>query len=145
MNSSSSGEKASAAKEEEFWQLRVPKPSVIVRKVKEATSGLSRGVRCSKCGKPISPSFRICPYCGATVESQSCSGCGRPLSPEFKVCPYCGKPVTTRQEAGAKTCEKCGAELEPDFKFCRSCGQPVKSYTGHAPSHTAKRDAFYTS
>lgn len=43
---------------------------------------------CLNCGKPVSPEFNNCPFCGSSQRS-ACPGCGHGVSPEWKVCPHC--------------------------------------------------------
>ncbi len=49
---------------------------------------------CPACGKPLTPGYAFCPYCGKSLK---------------KTCPVCGKPV----EEGWKACPACGASLDP--------------------------------
>jgi len=92
--------------EEEYWQVHVPKPSVVVKKVGQLIERVRTPPRrCVHCGKTVSPDFKICPYCGASIEKpplvtlKACAYCGAKLSPDFKVCPNCGKPVTETPQA----------------------------------------------
>jgi len=95
--------------EEEYWRVKVPKPSVIIRKAGEILERFK------------TPRMR-------------CSGCGKPVSPGFKVCPYCGTPVTAAPHAAPTVCQKCGKELSPDYKVCPDCGTPVTITVPSAPT-----------
>jgi len=43
---------------------------------------------CSSCGKVVNADFKVCAYCGHSIESL-CPKCSRPRSAEWIVCPYC--------------------------------------------------------
>jgi len=43
---------------------------------------------CSFCGKVVNADFKVCAYCGHSIESL-CPNCSKPRSPEWVVCPYC--------------------------------------------------------
>lgn len=43
---------------------------------------------CSSCGKVVNADFKVCAYCGHSIES-ICPICSRPRSTEWIVCPYC--------------------------------------------------------
>ncbi len=47
---------------------------------------------CPSCGKPVSPDFSLCPYCGAHLK-QTCSQCGKTVDSEWSYCPYCGNSM----------------------------------------------------
>lgn len=51
------------------------------------TEGESASV-CSSCGKVVNADFKVCAYCGHSIES-ICPVCSRPRSTEWTVCPYC--------------------------------------------------------
>jgi len=54
---------------------------------------------CGNCGKPVTPGFEYCPYCGKPLK-RSCPACGKPVQDDWKVCPACGSPTdpgATRQ------------------------------------------------
>lgn len=65
-------------------ETKTPSPSV-------GTTQPQTGDTCPSCQKPVSPEFKLCPYCGQNLNSNNCSKCGRELQPEFKMCPYCGE------------------------------------------------------
>ena len=54
---------------------------------------------CPKCGKAISPDFKVCPYCAAPIEKMFCPRCGKEIQPTFAVCPYCGGKIGEQQES----------------------------------------------
>ena len=43
---------------------------------------------CSSCGKVVNADFKVCAYCGHSIEAL-CPVCSRPRSAEWTVCPYC--------------------------------------------------------
>src|SRR3989304_262487 len=43
---------------------------------------------CSSCGKVVNADFKVCAYCGHSIESL-CPKCSRPRSAEWIVCTYC--------------------------------------------------------
>ena len=43
---------------------------------------------CSFCGKVVNADFKVCAYCGHSIESL-CPKCSRPRSAEWIICPYC--------------------------------------------------------
>ena len=49
-------------------------------------------MNCPNCGKPISPDYKVCPYCGTPMK-MLCPSCGKEIEPEYKVCPYCGTKI----------------------------------------------------
>lgn len=51
------------------------------------------GENCPSCRKAVSPDFKLCPYCGHNLKSNTCSKCGKELQPDFTRCPYCGAKV----------------------------------------------------
>ena len=48
---------------------------------------------CSSCGKVVNADFKVCAYCGHSIESL-CPKCSRPRSTEWIVCPYCKTSFT---------------------------------------------------
>jgi RNA polymerase subunit RPABC4/transcription elongation factor Spt4 len=52
---------------------------------------------CSSCGKPVSPDFHVCPYCGAPLK-QTCSQCGKSVHAEWSYCPYCGNSMAGKTQ-----------------------------------------------
>ncbi len=62
-------------------------------------------VACAKCGRPLRQDFRVCPYCGLSLD-RVCTQCGTHLAGDWKVCPQCGLSATpsarTRADTGAE-------------------------------------------
>ena len=48
--------------------------------------------KCPDCNEPVHEGWKLCPICGATLES-CCRGCGERLEPKWKICPQCGTPA----------------------------------------------------
>jgi len=48
--------------------------------------------KCGGCGKPLSPGFGFCPYCGKGLK-KTCPACGKPVQDDWKVCPACGAGI----------------------------------------------------
>jgi CheY-like chemotaxis protein len=47
------------------------------------------GRQCNACGGTVQDDMVACPWCAATIESDSCSGCGGQLEPSWVICPWC--------------------------------------------------------
>lgn len=46
--------------------------------------------KCVTCGKPIDPTWNVCPSCGIQIRKlRLCPGCNRELEENWKSCPYC--------------------------------------------------------
>lgn len=58
-------------------------------------------MRCSNCGKELTPQDKFCSQCGWAVPPQDifCSQCGKKLTAEDKFCSQCGKPVSSQAES----------------------------------------------
>lgn len=54
-------------------------------------------MRCSNCGKELSPQDKFCSQCGTAVPPQEvfCSQCGKKLAAEDKFCSQCGTAVSS--------------------------------------------------
>ncbi len=50
------------------------------------------GAACPKCNKPVPPSAKFCPECGAP-QQLTCPQCGQPVEGSAKFCPECGKSL----------------------------------------------------
>ena len=46
-------------------------------------------VKCISCGNNVNKEYKICPYCGNSLDSK-CSKCGTKISPNWILCPKCG-------------------------------------------------------
>jgi hypothetical protein len=50
---------------------------------------------CAMCGGKIKEGFKVCPYCGFTLQFR-CANCGQELSCDCKLCPNCHNPVALK-------------------------------------------------
>lgn len=53
----------------------------------------SSSVRCISCGKDVKNDYKLCPYCGSSLDMH-CHACGKQVSPEWQLCPYCKSNLT---------------------------------------------------
>lgn len=75
------------------------------------------GKNCFHCGKAISATAEICPYCGKPTNPNICPFCGSPMEPSDRFCPECGN---SREGI---ICPECGTL---NFRsFCRKCNHPL--------------------
>ena len=44
------------------------------------------------CRAEVDEEFLVCPVC-TTKLRQACTNCGKPLEPSWQVCPYCETPI----------------------------------------------------
>jgi uncharacterized membrane protein YvbJ len=44
---------------------------------------------CSKCGKEVQDSWKLCPYCGEVL-NKTCPNCGKEVKSDWVNCPFCG-------------------------------------------------------
>lgn len=51
---------------------------------------------CPQCKNLIESSFFFCPSCSLLLKTR-CSGCGAPLNPNWKVCPKCSQAAASLQ------------------------------------------------
>jgi RNA polymerase subunit RPABC4/transcription elongation factor Spt4 len=49
--------------------------------------------RCPACRADVNTDFKICPYCGTSLQ---CGQCGKRVVAEWKVCPYCTHPLNEK-------------------------------------------------
>ncbi len=78
-------------------------------------------VACPDCHHPIPGDSRFCPLCGhQLLRLLRCSNCGKNLTPKAKYCSQCGQPSNQKKEA--KICHQCHAENLADALFCNDCG-----------------------
>ena len=59
-------------------------------------------VKCPECQFPIADEYSYCPRCG-TLLKRNCANCGHELKANWRVCPYCGMSI---EEAESKTAPK---------------------------------------
>lgn len=78
-------------------------------------------VVCPDCHHPIPGDSRFCPLCGhQLLRLLRCSNCGKNLTPKAKYCSQCGQPTDQKKEA--KICHQCHAENLAEAIFCNDCG-----------------------
>ena len=65
---------------------------------------------CPGCRRNIEPSFALCPYCRATVQTP-CASCARNLKQYWAICPYCG---AEKQAAPAAASMRAASFLRED-------------------------------
>ncbi|MDW2975191.1 MAG: zinc ribbon domain-containing protein [Alphaproteobacteria bacterium] len=54
---------------------------------------------CTKCGKEINKDFKLCPYCGESVNKLTCPKCNKELESDYNLCPYCGENLKTHTQS----------------------------------------------
>ncbi len=59
-------------------------------------------LQCAACGKPVSSTFAVCPYCGATLR-EKCSACGYILESGWTRCAGCGAEIPEEQRSRTTT------------------------------------------
>lgn len=52
-------------------------------------------INCPMCGSKVKEDFKICPYCGYTLNPK-CENCGQELKRDWKVCPNCQTPAVKK-------------------------------------------------
>jgi type IV pilus assembly protein PilB len=65
------------------------------------------GRQCNACGGTVQDDMVACPWCAATIESDSCSGCGGQLEPSWTICPWCREAMPERM-AGTPSRQSTG-------------------------------------
>ncbi len=50
---------------------------------------------CTMCGKKLKAGFKVCPYCGHTLQPK-CEHCGRDVERYWRNCPYCHEPINSK-------------------------------------------------
>lgn len=55
---------------------------------------------CPRCGKPLSPEYSHCPYCGSKLKG-TCPACKQEVKEEFRHCPYCATPLKNLEPASS--------------------------------------------
>lgn len=69
------------------------------------------GSQCGACGGAIRDGMLSCPWCTATIETDTCAGCDRPLESAWSICPWCREPIPERFVAPTqRTSAAAGAE-----------------------------------
>ncbi|BBB90025.1 MAG TPA: zinc ribbon domain-containing protein [Methylomusa anaerophila] len=52
-------------------------------------------INCPMCGGKVKDDFKVCPYCGHTLQPK-CPSCGRELNREWRTCPHCQTPTEAK-------------------------------------------------
>jgi RNA polymerase subunit RPABC4/transcription elongation factor Spt4 len=65
-------------------------PAATASQPRAATPDESEPHRCPGCRANVQTDFKICPYCGTSLE---CGQCGKRVVGDWKVCPYCTRPL----------------------------------------------------
>ena len=64
----------------------------------EARLAQVQALACRHCGMEVERTFLRCPSCMQKLK-EPCQTCGRPLDPSWKICPYCEAEVGTQRRA----------------------------------------------
>lgn len=50
-------------------------------------------IKCRECGKEISNTAKICPFCGIENDVAFCPECHKEISKNVEICPHCGVKI----------------------------------------------------
>lgn len=95
---------------------------------------------CPNCGAEVERTFLRCPQCTKKLR-QPCAKCAKPLSPGWKLCPYCETPVGQRpaRRRRAPARDKAAAAKAPAPQRPAAGGRASTSDPGEAAPTTPER------